>query len=71
MEGAEEEETVIVAKENQQKWKLHMDPLVEISWPHKRCLDLMEEIIFLVGKSVGILETTSGGFTTQIAGLDK
>ena len=71
VEDAEEKETILLTKENQQKGKLHMDPVVETSWPHKEDLALMEETISLVGKSTGMPETSSGVSHPRLLGLVK
>ena len=61
------EETAFVLKKTKQKGKLSMDPMVESSWKPKDYSALVEQTISLVGKSTGMLEVTSGGFTPQIS----
>ena len=39
-----------------------MDPMVESSWRSREYSALAEEFVLLVGKSVGMLGTTLGGF---------
>ena len=45
----------------QQKGKLSMDPMVELSWKSTNYSAPAQESISLVGKSTGMLSTTSGG----------
>ena len=69
MEGANEDEPVLVTKRNKQKGKFHMDPMTRTSWPHKEYSVFVEEDISLLGTLIGMLETTSRGFETQTFGV--
>ena len=46
-----------------------MDPMVETLWQSKKYSAPIEESVSLVGKSAGILRTTSGGFAPQTVGV--
>ena len=53
-----------VGKKTEQKGKLVMDPIVETLWGSKEYSTPTEESVLLVGKSVGMLGTTLGGFVS-------
>ena len=61
VEGANEEEMGFVIDKNKQKGKLHMDLIIATLWPHKEYSASMGEDIWLTGKFISMLETTSGG----------
>ena len=48
-----------------------MGPMVTSGWKSKDYVAPTEESVLLVGKSTGMPETTSGGFTPQTAGVDQ
>ena len=59
--GAEDvEKMAFVPHKEEQKGKLSRDPMVETSWKSTNYSALVEESISLVGKSTGMLSTTSG-----------
>ena len=60
-----------VPEKTKQKGKLSMDPIVESSWKPTDYSAPVEESISLVGKSTGMLSTTSGGFTPQNVGVGQ
>ena len=67
----EEKKTAFMSLKTEQKGKLSMDPMVESSWKSKDYSTLVEESTSLVGKSMGMLEITSGGFTAQVTGVGQ
>ena len=62
------EKMAFVLHKEEQKGKLSMDLMVEASWKSTDFSAPIEESISLVGKSMGMLGTTSGDFGPQIAG---
>ena len=52
---------MLMMDKNKPKGKLHMNPIIEMSWPHKEYSASMGEDVSLVGESMGMLETTFGG----------
>ena len=55
----------------EQKGKLSMDPMVEALWKSIDFLAPTEELISLVGKSMGMPTATSGSFIPQIVGIGQ
>ena len=53
------------------KGKLSMDHMVESSWKSTNYLAPTKESISLVGKSMGMPSTISGGFAPHIAGVGQ
>ena len=63
--GAEEVKKIaFVPEKTEQKQKLSMDPMVEISWKLTNYSGPTKESISLVGKSTVMLSITLGGFCT-------
>ena len=61
--GTEEvKKMAFVPEKTEQKGKPSMDPMVELSWKSTNYSTPTEDSISLVGKSMGMLNTTSGGF---------
>ena len=54
-----------------EKGELSMGLMVTIGWESKDYLAPIEESVLLVGKSMGMPETTSGGFVPQIVGVGQ
>ena len=50
---------------------LSIDPMVELSWKSIDYSAPIEESMLLVGKSTGMLSTTSGGFSPQTVGVGQ
>ena len=70
--GAEEvKKMAFVPHKEEQKGRLSMDPMVESSWKSTDYLAPAEESILLVGKSIGMPSTTSGGLASQIVGIGQ
>ena len=65
------EKMAFVPKKIEQKGKLSMDPMVESSLKSTDYSALAEESISLVGKSMGMPNTTSGGFVPQAPGVGQ
>ena len=67
----EEKKMALMPLKIEQKGKLPMDPMVEYSWKLKDYSTPIEESISLVGKSMGMVEVTSGGFAPQVVGVGQ
>ena len=58
----------LAPSKNEEKGKLQWIMSLRLFWLSKEYSAPMEDTVVLVGKSVYILGTTSGGFTPPIAG---
>ena len=56
------------ANKTEEKGEMLMGPMVTSAWKSMDYSAPIEETISLVDKSTGMLETTSGGFVTQLLG---
>ena len=57
--------------QKEEKGELSMGPMVTSGWKSKDYSAPAQESVSLVGKSTGMLETTSGGFAPQTAGVGQ
>ena len=70
--GAEDmKKTAFMPKKTERKQKLFVDPMAESSWKSTDYLAPAKESISLVGKSTGMMSTTSRGFAPRLLGLVK
>ena len=60
-----------MAGKTEGKGELSMGPMVTSGWKSKDYSAPPEESVSLVGKSTGMLETTSGSFVSQTAGVGQ
>ena len=66
-----EKRMALVANKTEEKEGMSMGPMVTPGWESKDYLASGEEIISLVGKSMGMPVATSGGFVPQTAGVGQ
>ena len=69
VEDIEEEKMALVANKNEEKWEVADGSYYRDIVAEKEYSSPMEEVISLVCKSTGMLETTSRVFVTQTIGL--
>ena len=69
--GKDVKKTAFVPKKTKQKGKLSMNPILESSWKSTDYLAPTEESISFVGKSKGMMSTTSGVFVPQTVGVGQ
>ena len=60
-----EKKTALAASKTEEKGELSMGSMVTLGWKSKDYSAPAIESVSLVGKSTGMLETTSGGFSPQ------
>ena len=70
--GAEDmKNPAFVLKKTEQKGKLSVDPMVELSWKFADYSAPTEKSVSMVGKSMGMSSATSRGFAPQIVGVGQ
>ena len=66
-----EKKTAPMASKTEEKGELSMGPMISSAWMSKDYSVPVEESVSLVGKSMGMAGTTSGGFAPQTAGVGQ